>query len=1052
MVVQDAPAAPSSEPTAAEGQSEVISVGTALRLLDSYTKGAWTWQRSVQIRKANLRVAFRVASWLLILASPVFVYPIAHYLHTRNTEREFLAFWGSMLLQFLFCVGPTLGATIKYTFEGLFGTILAMLNMVLLNNVLSGWMHGGSFAEREIVPLVGTALDVVRSRWLPLCSDGALNKYGETEQTSCFMNVNWAGLDDAHSWKAVFVLLDVIVFTALVLLVGFNTNTRMFALSTHVYFAMTFLNPDTGSFSQSPSLHIVYATIVIGASAAVILTFILPCPITALSEAQQLASQAVPAATVILEALPFVTAELPREKLQSALEELELVLADQSVRLKWAWFEDFGLTRRADRRRRLQAMHSLLQDFVRCLPALQHAAAAVPRYEAHVLADALPSLRFLCARMGSVLASCNSSGCWQPDARLFADAKRAKEEFSAEFSNTRNKISPAGLVFACMVSGACGEFYYAAKCLLVWKPSQRMDPQPWSKYLATAMEHFEFKLRERSATHPRFVLRNTLTIAISFVLGWVGIKYVTTPYSSTPASTVSVIMYTFAGASVPITLRRFNGVVVGMVIGSMANRLLAIKTPVHAAIFACALWGMVFFFVFQMLHSKQHGAVSCLIISYMVSFMMGSGLFREESLPVNANSGSALYERVAQMIVGTSTLLAMDLLLSSSARRQSRRFLKRSLRRVKELMSIVICSPEEDSYDGDDRVGRALINDLNDLSVVLPQAELESDATFVRFYGAMHQDLEQGIRRLAQHLRAMNWALGLHVKKPKIIRAGTAVFASSGDADLENDGHIHGVGAAEKLFKDASFLPILSMMEQEFQRMLDNVLVLVNDLTSVRVFKRATDTEKADEVRAFLQQNLYSRKAVATFQRSAVSPWKAVKRLKANITNGSAKPAPTKAKPIERSMSNPDLELQALSTSVKHPNKALIRRSLKHLDGQKRQSKVETIVQTVKGTAQGIKEFGHQVVVEEDAGDESWPLTVQLPVTELGPSGAKQGVADNSPLRLLLMFESMRKAVLEHRGDIPQNDPLTLVEVVIFFLGSVISELQKMQVCLLEYS
>ena len=50
---------------------------------------------------------------------------------------SFGGYWGSMLLQFLFCVGPTLGASVKYGLDGLLGTVLAWANMRLGDRCLS---------------------------------------------------------------------------------------------------------------------------------------------------------------------------------------------------------------------------------------------------------------------------------------------------------------------------------------------------------------------------------------------------------------------------------------------------------------------------------------------------------------------------------------------------------------------------------------------------------------------------------------------------------------------------------------------------------------------------------------------------------------------------------------------------------------------------------------------------------------------------------------------------------------------------------------------------
>ena len=80
-----------------------------------------------------------------------------------------------------------------------------------------------------------------------------------------------------------------------------------------------------------------------------------------------------------------------------------------------------------------------------------------------------------------------------------------------------------------------------------------------SHLLRTVRLHFGARWIDRSATHPRFVVRNTLSICAAFGLGWVGLWNVMPAYASAPASTVSVVIYTYTGASVPITLRRLSG-------------------------------------------------------------------------------------------------------------------------------------------------------------------------------------------------------------------------------------------------------------------------------------------------------------------------------------------------------------------------------------------------------------------------------------------------------------------------------------------------------------
>ena len=47
---------------------------------------------------------------------------------------------------------------------------------------------------------------------------------------------------------------------------------------------------------------------------------------------------------------------------------------------------------------------------------------------------------------------------------------------------------------------------------------------------------------DTAATHPRFVVRNTISICLAFGLGWVGLWNTMPSYSAYPASTIGVIV------------------------------------------------------------------------------------------------------------------------------------------------------------------------------------------------------------------------------------------------------------------------------------------------------------------------------------------------------------------------------------------------------------------------------------------------------------------------------------------------------------------------------
>eukprot|EP00439_Symbiodinium_sp_Y106_P022734 s6254_g2.t2 len=339
---------------AAEPEKEVLELGQALSALDTYVKGRNSENRAGKKLQGDAEAAFRVGWWTVFLSLPINIWPIALKLQeVGSLQRVFLDFWGSMLLQFLFCVGSTLGVSVRYTLEGWLGTALATLNMLLLNNV-GNWMAGGSYASRLEFNSTATNDTVVTSRWLPLCNTNAdLSYHG------CVLNLNAGLMEEAEYGKAAVVLLDTILFMAMMLFFGFNTNVRLFSISTHIYLAMSFLDPSTGAFDIQPSLATNYFIIVSISSLAVILCFLLPRPLTSTAQARSILQETGAAVAMILESLPLTSSELCRSKAQAAMGEMSLLIKDLDFHLGHMWFEDFSILRK----RALPALAaSLLRD------------------------------------------------------------------------------------------------------------------------------------------------------------------------------------------------------------------------------------------------------------------------------------------------------------------------------------------------------------------------------------------------------------------------------------------------------------------------------------------------------------------------------------------------------------------------------------------------------------------------------------------------------------------------------------------------------------------
>jgi len=935
-----------------------IGFGDAMRSLDTYAKGSKSREHDQETFHSHLQTSVRVGCWTLILALPIIIWPVAVHLKSMGrSESEYLSFWGSMLLQFLFCIGPTLGASVQYTVEGFFGTTIATVNMFFLNYVMGFWLRGGAFANRLEIFDPETSTTMIRSRWLPLCSNS--NDYSFE---NCFLNIDLDRVEGAELAKALFVLADLVLVVFVVLSIGFNLNTRVFGLSTHVYFVMSFLDPNTGSFYTAPTLATHYWIIVACASFAVLLCFLIPFPITSYAKAHKMAEGSGLAVAMILESLPLTSTELCREKVQSAIEEADVVFADLDYHLRVMWFEDFGFGSRAVRRRWLQAYVEALKESKRHAGAVLHAAAAVPRSETERFRAALPSLRRLLSLVGSSLRTSHftKSPADLKDLCRLLEEKQAVllADLAVEFRGAQVPgaagLTPPSLVFALALCGIVKDTSHAVRCLELWeRKSQEEDEEVpgfgcfglrggsrrclksvWKHY-NSILYHFDFKLRVSVVTHPRFVLRNTFTIFIAFMLGWIGVSNTLASYSSGPASTASVIMYTFTGASLPITLKRLNGVVLGAVIGSVAQRLFAIQSIGHAICYGVFIIAFVSFFIFHALHSKQNANVACLTVGYGISAMMPpGGIMRELAVKVNSSSNSSLFARVVGTVLGVLALMFVDALLASSARHQARQRLVRSLNLTSKLVAKVLSpggaageekeqpgSPQPKSERSDSKsmksdqrrcfcfiycpmrrksaedsksenendedtsgadLSRALKEDLNELVALLPHAAQEPGRGVDMFRSDLYAELEKGLRTLAEHFGTLGWAIQLleTPQRRRILRAGSFAFS---DKMIKKENRPSSPSATP-LMRTEMFKPILATLGNELQLMLANIAILAEDLTQERHLAQRlrpkTDKEEerdaeAEKVREVLQEKLYTRAVGSAFSRIAVSPWRA---------------------------------------------------------------------------------------------------------------------------------------------------------------------------------
>ncbi|CAE7352590.1 unnamed protein product [Symbiodinium natans] len=600
-----------------------------------------------------------------------------------------------MLLQFVFSVYVDLGMTTKFTLQGLFGTCLAYVNVMFLNRVLGFLFAGGAFNGDKFtvsVPVKGsgpypTTVDYAVSYWLPLCNNGEVRFADATAH--CFMNVWLDKLTWSGTLRLVLLWVDFGLFVLFCFSVPFDPNPRMFALSTHVSFMMTFVNPGADGFSTEPTYATDYLFMILAASVMSLLCFFLPrLRFTATEAAGDWACDALQATRVLVKHIPSSLDGVLRLKGRT-VEQCATHLVQQLERcLRSAWFEGYAFSFWKCRgsgydTKRYQKLTLLVDSLRRCLdrlPAVYSTAAAVDTAGAWVSEEAFKLLQQHCERSAAKLAEALRSA--------FAEASREEPGSSQMGLAVWQDEGPEINAFLCAASMVLVEIdevvdnFLATTVAVSRTPS---NPAPgeswynsrrgWTTKTRLVLSNLLCHSDDTAATHPRFVVRNTISICIAFGLGWAGLWNMLPSYSAYPASTIGVIVYTYTGATPSVTLRRLSGVVLGKAAGAILQLCLAVKDVLYIIAFAISMWLIVGLTFFQYIHSSDavdFAYVCGLTAAYAASSMIPSdGILRQVQERTSDTVLPTLMNTILQTLVGIGIMLVVDSLLASRASKQA---------------------------------------------------------------------------------------------------------------------------------------------------------------------------------------------------------------------------------------------------------------------------------------------------------------------------------------------------------------------------------------------
>lgn len=758
------------------------------------------WAQRSLVR--DLQISVLVATWTLILSLPVIVWPWAEYMnHTwcRNLDlvhcvdyqqktplckiswnwggphcipaqpSAFLNLWGTMLLQFIFSVYVDLGSSVKFTLQGLVGTILAYLNVMLLNNALGFLLGGGAYSHSTETDSQG----VVISGWLPLCNNGVRRL--ADQKAHCFMNIWLDKLTWLGSLSFFIVAVDFTLFVVLCLSLPFHSNPRIFALSTHVSFMMTFVDPETDGFSTEPTYATDYLQMIGLASFMALACFFVPKRrFTGTAAATSWGKEATEVTKVLVRRLPDSLEEVLRLKARATLETAEKILKELERSVDSVKFEGFAwLWQNDETRRRLELLPGSLERCLRRLPAIYQSAEA---FGGEISAELFQCLQQCCeasaAKLDILLAepsddtsSASVAAAAAAQAAVEAEeACREAEKRLAQMWMDKDRKAEVS-AFILVVSGVLAE---VNEVVAEVQRHPTVLPGEWScracrRLLVKTKTWWSallFHKDDTEAVHPRFVVRNTISICLAFSIGWLGIWNVMPSYSSYAASTIAVIVYTYTGATPSVTLRCLSGVVLGKVAGSILQLALAVKHVVYIFFFALAMWLVVAFSFFQYLHTGSDLApVFGLTAAFAAASMIpSSGVLRNISDNTQASVLPTLMNTVVQTVFGISLMLLVDTLLATRATKQARQRLGRAMDRRQLCLEACAGShlrPEEVELVESSR--SAFLQDLDALKDLLPHAAAEPIYWSKPFELELFTLLEACLRAVANHMGMLCW-------------------------------------------------------------------------------------------------------------------------------------------------------------------------------------------------------------------------------------------------------------------------------------------------------
>mmetsp|Transcript_130546 Transcript_130546/g.279041 ORF Transcript_130546/g.279041 Transcript_130546/m.279041 type:complete len:885 (-) Transcript_130546:72-2726(-) len=605
----------------------------------------------------DAELALRAAVFVLILGGPYIFPDQVQTTWILRLKRTGLAN-KSMVLYFIYTIYKTVGETVHYAWCGISGTVLAAL-----------WV----WSMLLIVPM---GLD---------------------------------GHETVLIW--VFGWLSGAIFVLLMLWLNLNISTKIFAISSFVWYWAEFLNPAPDDFLKG--FHLANLTTntewgpamrdLFGASwgcLLAVLVTLLPYPLWALRKATHSAEELITVSSDGWnEFLEYFckdrSCEYLQDKVKRSLREQQKDLASLEFQIDNAWWECWSPSSVAAREmmaKYCKMMH-ICSDRLAAYWSLCGRKGDFEQEHAEIVRRIRPQAKLALTEALNLMAKCMQAatqaartcsplrpGGATPEmtAELSAASLRvsgASRDFEEAFRTAKRELQLPGIseelldehVFCLSLCCLCRLATECAEDLAqpVRGSAGLHDRLPVMVDLMQNLFRGIFaKDQLVDPLHVNTVFRNACAIFLGFIVGFIGMGNVLPAKSAHIASTSAVLLSTFTGSAMAKNLGRVQGVVIGTGVGEMVTAFVSGQCGFfgHSISIACLfVWTFMTLFMYYNAESPQYSYLGCLLAAFGASKMIN-----DCDAPVNLAGD---HRSNLEVITAVSIIACIDLL--SGARRPS---------------------------------------------------------------------------------------------------------------------------------------------------------------------------------------------------------------------------------------------------------------------------------------------------------------------------------------------------------------------------------------------